>query len=304
MSIRERLDSLSRGELAGLVIVVVATLLGAGLWYMRSLPRPVDIAAPADAVSPVVSPVAGADGVAVAESRIDHRRRRRMGAAARCVRVRVGRSRHRRDRTAPAVPRKRRRPHRVEPRGAADRRDADRRPEARRDDEPATRGRPAPGRAGGTTLININSASETELEALPGVGPVTAAAIIDYRTQNGPFATVDDLIDVTGIGPSTLEQIRPVRHGMNAWALPAAAAAFWAGLLAWEVRPSWARPWMGMALGLAGARRRVARRATRVDGGGSARTRRASPSPGTWPSTAVERTAERSADRRSPRSRW
>ena len=53
MSIRERLDSLSRGELAGLVIVVVASLLGAGLWYMRSLPRPVDIAAPADAVSPV-----------------------------------------------------------------------------------------------------------------------------------------------------------------------------------------------------------------------------------------------------------
>jgi competence protein ComEA len=47
------------------------------------------------------------------------------------------------------------------------------------------------------------------LEELPGVGPVTAAAIIDYRTQNGPFATVDDLIDVTGIGPSTLEQIRP-----------------------------------------------------------------------------------------------
>jgi competence protein ComEA len=63
--------------------------------------------------------------------------------------------------------------------------------------------------SGGTTLININSASEIELEDLPGVGPVTAAAIIDYRTQNGPFATIDDLIDVTGIGPSTLEQIRP-----------------------------------------------------------------------------------------------
>ncbi|MGZ5212693.1 MAG: ComEC/Rec2 family competence protein, partial [Actinomycetota bacterium] len=38
---------------------------------------------------------------------------------------------------------------------------------------------------------------------------------------------------------------------MNAWALPAAAAAFWAGLLAWEIHPPWARPWMGMALGLA-----------------------------------------------------
>ena len=41
------------------------------------------------------------------------------------------------------------------------------------------------------------------------MGPVTAAAIIDYRTQNGPFSAVDDLIDVSGIGPSTLEQIRP-----------------------------------------------------------------------------------------------
>ena len=63
--------------------------------------------------------------------------------------------------------------------------------------------------SGSTALININTASETELEALPGVGPVTAAAIIDYRTQNGPFSTVDDLIDVSGIGPATLEQIRP-----------------------------------------------------------------------------------------------
>ena len=62
---------------------------------------------------------------------------------------------------------------------------------------------------GGATLININTASETDLETLPGVGPVTAAAIIDYRTQNGPFATVDDLIDVSGIGPATLEDMRP-----------------------------------------------------------------------------------------------
>ena len=55
MAFRERLDGLSRGELTGLVVVVVATLLGAVLWYTRSLPRPVDIAAPANATSPVVS---------------------------------------------------------------------------------------------------------------------------------------------------------------------------------------------------------------------------------------------------------
>ena len=68
MSIRERLDSLSRGELAGLVVVVVATLLGAGLWYMRSLPRPVAIAAPVDAATPVVSPISGPTGSAGASA--------------------------------------------------------------------------------------------------------------------------------------------------------------------------------------------------------------------------------------------
>ena len=48
--------------------MVVATLLGAGLWYMRSLPRPVTIAAPADAVTPVVSPISGPTGSAGAST--------------------------------------------------------------------------------------------------------------------------------------------------------------------------------------------------------------------------------------------
>src|SRR5437868_8951816 len=52
MAFRERLDSLSRGELAGLVLVVVLTLAGVGLWYSRSLPRPVDIAAPSMSAAP------------------------------------------------------------------------------------------------------------------------------------------------------------------------------------------------------------------------------------------------------------
>ena len=56
--------------------------------------------------------------------------------------------------------------------------------------------------------MNINSASESELEALTGVGPVTANAIIQYRTEHGPFATVDDLLNVSGIGPATLEELR------------------------------------------------------------------------------------------------
>jgi competence protein ComEA len=60
--------------------------------------------------------------------------------------------------------------------------------------------------AGG--LINVNTATNTELEELPGVGEVIAQAIVDYRTENGPFTSVDQLLDVSGIGDATLENIR------------------------------------------------------------------------------------------------
>jgi competence protein ComEA len=57
--------------------------------------------------------------------------------------------------------------------------------------------------------ININTASETELDQLPGIGPATARKIIEYRTQSGPFSTPDDLMSVKGIGPKKLARIRP-----------------------------------------------------------------------------------------------
>jgi competence protein ComEA len=57
-------------------------------------------------------------------------------------------------------------------------------------------------------LLDINIATLEELIALPGIGPSTAQKIIDYRTENGPFSTVDDLDKVSGIGPSTLDLIR------------------------------------------------------------------------------------------------
>ncbi len=56
--------------------------------------------------------------------------------------------------------------------------------------------------------VDLNRAMSAELETLPGVGPATAAAIIDDRQRNGPFATVDDLDRVSGIGPSTLARLR------------------------------------------------------------------------------------------------
>jgi competence protein ComEA len=55
MGIRERLETLSRGELVGLVVVVGVTMAGAGLWYVRSLPKPVQIAAEARGEAPAVS---------------------------------------------------------------------------------------------------------------------------------------------------------------------------------------------------------------------------------------------------------
>lgn len=67
------------------------------------------------------------------------------------------------------------------------------------------------GRAGTKTsgVVNINSAGPEELDRLPGVGPATAAKIIDYRNSTGRFNSVDQLLEVKGIGPKKLEKMRP-----------------------------------------------------------------------------------------------
>ena len=60
-----------------------------------------------------------------------------------------------------------------------------------------------------TFPVNINTASKKELDALPGIGEVLAQRIIDYRSANGPFSTVDELTKVKGIGAKTLEKLKP-----------------------------------------------------------------------------------------------
>lgn len=56
--------------------------------------------------------------------------------------------------------------------------------------------------------IDLNTASAGELDALPGIGPQTAEAIVEHRTRNGPFLAVDELLDVRGIGPAKLAALR------------------------------------------------------------------------------------------------
>ena len=65
---------------------------------------------------------------------------------------------------------------------------------------------PGTGTAGGP--VSLASASETELQELPGIGPSLASAIVAHRDERGPFRTVDDLLEVPGIGPAKLEGLR------------------------------------------------------------------------------------------------
>jgi len=197
-SIRERLAALSRGELIGLVALLAVTLGGAGLWYVRSLPRPLEVAAapsggtasaPASASpSPevvVLVDVAGwvrrpgvyefTEGARVIDA-IDAAGGARSGAVLEALNLAAPLT----DGTQILVPR-----------------------EGQEGVAPA----PVTGGAVAGGLVNVNSAIATELEELPGIGEVIAQRIIDYRTENGPFATVDELLDVSGIGDAILESI-------------------------------------------------------------------------------------------------
>lgn len=201
--LRDRLAALSRAELVGLAVVVAVLLAGAGLWYVRSLPKPIVVAAeptsaatPAEAaVSPTPSPspilvdVAGwvrRPGVYefAPGARVIDAIEAAGGARPRAVLEALNLAAPLVDGTQILVPK----------RGQAP--------------PPAVGG--ATGTAGSASqeLIDVNTASPAELEALPGIGEVLAQRIVDHRTEHGPFATVEDLLDVSGIGEAILADIR------------------------------------------------------------------------------------------------
>jgi competence protein ComEA len=73
---------------------------------------------------------------------------------------------------------------------------------------PGTASRPT--KASPAEVINLNTATVQQLDTLPGVGPVRAAAIVAWRDANGKFTSVDQLGEVDGIGPARLEKLRPL----------------------------------------------------------------------------------------------
>ena len=72
----------------------------------------------------------------------------------------------------------------------------------------ANPGAAASGGAVSTGPVHLNSATLEQLDGLPGIGPVTAQKILDYRQQHGAFGSVDELDAISGIGPARLEQLR------------------------------------------------------------------------------------------------
>jgi competence protein ComEA len=65
------------------------------------------------------------------------------------------------------------------------------------------------GSGGPVPMVDINTGSQAELEQLPGIGPITAQSILAFRSEHGTFTSVDELLEVSGIGDATLAKIAP-----------------------------------------------------------------------------------------------
>jgi competence protein ComEA len=205
-SLRDRLASLSRRELVALAVVVVVTLAGGAVWYVRSLPRPIDVVrrpGAAGLAQPIAAPVATPSPSSILVHVAGEVRRpgvyefgegdRVIDAIDAAGGVRGDAALDELNLAAPLTDGSQ---VLVPGRSAAA-------------PAPVGEGSATSGAADATTAkINVNTADAAELEELPGIGEVLSQAIVDYRAENGPFSSVDELEDVSGIGPSILEDIR------------------------------------------------------------------------------------------------
>jgi competence protein ComEA len=200
---RERLSELDRRELIGLVCVGVVIVAAAGLWYVRSLPKAVRIEATSGGApragtgshaAAIPSPEASAVVVDVA-GWVRHPGVYEMHQGDRVIdAIRVaGGARQGADLTSLNL--------------ASLLQDAQQVLVLRRGAGQAGGG--GSGNASGAGgKINLNAATLDQLESLPGIGEVLGQRILDYRQAHGPFHSVDDLLNVSGIGPSHLADLK------------------------------------------------------------------------------------------------